>query len=107
MGVRITTPCGWPRMVGHRQWLHIILQRSTASNIPVWSRSKHTTRTSWLDLSLTNNMTGPEMAFYFTMRDSNNGGDKEYFGLIGSCHDKTCKIDNSSSTMEQLPDFVM
>lgn len=65
------------------------------------------------DLSLPDGLTGPEFAFYFTMRDAYNGGAQEHFGLIDKCEDTNCKIYNPSSvahdniTMEELPDFIM
>jgi len=35
---------------------------------------------------------GPEMVFYFSMRDSANFGNEEHFGLIESCANTTCKL---------------
>jgi len=34
----------------------------------------------------------PEVVFYFTMRDSNNFGHPEHFGLIETCKDSACKL---------------
>lgn len=65
------------------------------------------------DLSLPGGLTGPEFAFYFTMRNAYNLGAQEHFGLIDKCDDTVCKIQDSSSmaqaniTVEQVPDFVM
>jgi len=67
---------------------------------------------SW-DLSLPRGLTGPEFAFYFTIRDSLNVHAVEHFGLIEKCEDANCKIYNAKSvahnnfTMEQPPDFIM
>jgi len=38
----------------------------------------------------------PDHVFYFTMRDSVNFGDKEYFGLVPQCSDTKCKLQGSS-----------
>lgn len=63
------------------------------------------------DLSLPDNLTGPEFAFFFTMRNAYNGGAQEHFGLVDKCEDTQCKINISSTphnnSMEQLPDFIM
>eukprot|EP00419_Tripos_fusus_P007827 CAMPEP_0172674536 /NCGR_PEP_ID=MMETSP1074-20121228/12786_1 /TAXON_ID=2916 /ORGANISM="Ceratium fusus, Strain PA161109" /LENGTH=382 /DNA_ID=CAMNT_0013491949 /DNA_START=156 /DNA_END=1304 /DNA_ORIENTATION=+ len=65
------------------------------------------------DLSLPGGLTGPEFAFYFTMRNAFNGGAQEHFGLIDRCEDANCKIYTAKSvahsnfTMEQPPDFIM
>jgi len=40
---------------------------------------------------------GPDHAFYFTMRDSSNQGDAEYFGLVKACGDPNCKVNTSTS----------
>jgi len=50
---------------------------------------------SW-DLTLDDGLVGPEHAFYFTMRNANNIGAKEYFGLVDTCTDEICKIRNAS-----------
>jgi len=34
----------------------------------------------------------PDHAFYFTMRDAQNFGNQEYFGLLKSCNNAECKI---------------
>jgi len=49
-------------------------------------------------------LVGPEIAFYFTLRDSANFGHEEYFGLIGKCHDKTCKLNKANTAAELLAD---
>eukprot|EP00929_Paragymnodinium_shiwhaense_P035978 TRINITY_DN19337_c1_g1_i1.p1 TRINITY_DN19337_c1_g1~~TRINITY_DN19337_c1_g1_i1.p1 ORF type:complete len:454 (-),score=95.80 TRINITY_DN19337_c1_g1_i1:278-1639(-) len=43
---------------------------------------------------------GPEVAFYFTVRDSNNFGNQEHFGLISDCVSKKCKLNQSQVTPE-------
>jgi len=40
---------------------------------------------------------GPDQAYYFTLRDSNNGGAPEYFGLMNSCSDNHCKLNLSNT----------
>uniref|UniRef100_A0A7S0BBM8 Uncharacterized protein n=1 Tax=Pyrodinium bahamense TaxID=73915 RepID=A0A7S0BBM8_9DINO len=44
------------------------------------------------DLSIGENLKGPEHVFYFTMRDSFNVGKAESFGLVHACSNSTCKI---------------
>lgn len=44
------------------------------------------------DLSLGPNVRGLDHAFFFTLRDSINFGDKENFGLIRSCKSRGCKM---------------
>jgi len=40
---------------------------------------------------------GPDHAFYFAMRDSNNMNMKEYFGMVESCTATTCKLQGAKS----------
>jgi len=49
------------------------------------------------DLSLDMGFKGPEHAFYFSLRDSWNHGKAEGFGLIKSCVDRTCKLQNGGA----------
>eukprot|EP00929_Paragymnodinium_shiwhaense_P109634 TRINITY_DN76106_c0_g1_i1.p1 TRINITY_DN76106_c0_g1~~TRINITY_DN76106_c0_g1_i1.p1 ORF type:complete len:435 (+),score=60.25 TRINITY_DN76106_c0_g1_i1:105-1409(+) len=44
------------------------------------------------DLSIGPDRKPPDMAFYFTMRDSKNGGFVEHFGLVGWCNSTTSKM---------------
>jgi len=44
------------------------------------------------DLGLGANVQGVDHAFYFTLRDSINFGDKENFGLIRGCGSRGCKL---------------
>lgn len=45
---------------------------------------------------------GPDHIFYFTMRDSNNFGAAEYFGLVESCQNDACKLSDTSLLREQV-----
>jgi len=49
------------------------------------------------DMTLDDGLKGPDWAFYFTMRDSFNGGAGESFGLIRTCTDTTCKLSRQGS----------
>merc|ERR1712039_43951 len=49
------------------------------------------------DLSIPDGYVAPEMAFYFSIRDSENFGNKEHFGLIGKCDDETCKLNRKNA----------
>lgn len=40
---------------------------------------------------------GPDHMFYFTMRDSMNFGNAEYFGLVKGCGDSKCKLQKKST----------
>lgn len=44
------------------------------------------------DGSLNEGLKGPEVMFYFTNRDAFDGGDRQPFGLVGSCANPRCKI---------------
>merc|ERR1712241_531490 len=50
------------------------------------------------DMSLPDGSNGFDHVFYFTMRDSNNHGDVEGFGLVKQCGDKLCKYSPGSPT---------
>lgn len=49
------------------------------------------------DLGLGPNVRGLDHAFFFTLRDSVNFGDKENFGLIRSCESRGCKMQHEDS----------
>lgn len=48
---------------------------------------------------------GPDHIFYFTMRDSNNFGIEEHFGLIATCDAAECKLQRANDT-SMLPASV-
>merc|ERR1712039_327696 len=39
---------------------------------------------------------GPEIMFYFSIRDSGNFGETEHFGLMSSCQSSQCKLTTSN-----------
>merc|ERR550537_245179 len=55
------------------------------------------------DLSLTSEHRGPDMVFYFTMRDSINGGMEEHFGLIETCKSTQCKMQSTIAPSPSPP----
>ena len=45
---------------------------------------------------------GPDHIFFFTVRDSNNFGMEEHFGLIDTCSTTQCKLQESPSPAKQV-----
>lgn len=60
---------------------------------------------SW-DLDIGNGMRPPDHVFWFTMRDSNNFGQGEHFGLISTCTAPTCKIRSSGFEAEEYSEVA-
>jgi len=46
-------------------------------------------------------LVGVDKAFYFTMRNADNGGAHEYFGLINKCGETKCKIHKTALAADQ------
>ncbi|CAK0901482.1 unnamed protein product [Prorocentrum cordatum] len=51
------------------------------------------------DLRVTSEALPPDMVFYFTVRDSDNAGYEEHFGLIGRCADSRCKMEANETKL--------
>lgn len=47
-------------------------------------------------------LVGLDKAFYFSMRDSNNGAASEYFGLVNKCGSDQCKINSADLGTKSL-----
>lgn len=86
------TESGWSSPV-------VSLQTEVAEFCPSWADKEsvftfYQNMMEW-DLSLNNGGHGVDHMFYFTMRDACQHGICEGFGLIGSCEDTACKIDDT------------
>eukprot|EP00933_Yihiella_yeosuensis_P033742 TRINITY_DN27389_c0_g1_i1.p1 TRINITY_DN27389_c0_g1~~TRINITY_DN27389_c0_g1_i1.p1 ORF type:complete len:524 (+),score=70.54 TRINITY_DN27389_c0_g1_i1:68-1639(+) len=84
-----TLPGSNPNMASCEAWSSEEAFRTYYENFLKW------------DLSIGSDLVGPEHVFYMTIRDSNNFGKQEHFGLIKKCLTTTCKIQGSPSPPTQ------
>lgn len=96
---RLTGEADWPLWISELGWSWPMSStlNTAMSNCPSFSseamfRAYYEGFLSW-DLRVTLDALPPDMVFYFTMRDSDNAGYTEHFGLIGKCTDSQCKME--------------
>jgi hypothetical protein len=101
----LTGQADWPLWISELGWswpmsttLNTPMSKCPSFSSEAMFRAYYEGFLAW-DLRVTSEALPPDMVFYFTIRDSDNAGYEEHFGLIGRCTDSRCKMEANETKL--------